>query len=287
MIKLGNLLKEIEVGTFGNPYEENERECFRKLIPKVGFLTPLYLKLGKYNVSGLEKGISLPWDEGKDKLSAKTRKNAEELFITHLKITPKTVMIGKVPDRCAFSFYIIGEYNNETVILARKETSSSMAGQTYLITKDNKMQLNKWLDATRRTGTSSSIKKPSFHFILDNDGDVTYLDDATGDKIGFTPINDRTLKHRVQLEDTKFKDVPAPFKSNYANNPGKLLYYITGMPEFGGLNYEMYEYSELLKQIEKRNIKIEEFQLSGDINDDVFLIIFLNYDSVKPYLENE
>ena len=59
------------------------------------------------------------------------------------------------------------------------------------------------------------------------------------------------------------------------------------MPEFGGLNYEMYEYSELLKQIEKRNIKIEEFQLSGDINDDVFLIIFLNYDSVKHYLENE
>ena len=40
-------------------------------------------------------------------------------------------------------------------------------------------------------------------------------------------------------------------------------------------------------QLEERNIKIEEFQLSGDINDDVFLIIFLNYDSVKPYLENE
>jgi hypothetical protein len=285
MIKLGNLLKEIEVGTFGNPYEENERECFRKLIPKVGFLTPLYLKLGKYNVSGLEKGISLPWDEGKDKLSTKTRKNAEELFITHLKSTPKTVMIGKVPDRCAFSFYIIGEYNNETVILARKETSSYMAGQTYLITKDNKIQLNKWLDAIRRTGTPSSIKKPSFHFILDNDGDVTYLDDATGDRIGFTPINDKTLRHRVQLEGTKYENVPASFKSNYANDPAKLLYYITGMPK--GLNYEMGEYFKLLKQIEKRNIKIEEFQLSGDINDDVFLIMFLNYDSVKPYLENE
>ena len=40
MIKLGNLLKEIEIGTFNNPYEENERECFRKIIPKVGFLRP-------------------------------------------------------------------------------------------------------------------------------------------------------------------------------------------------------------------------------------------------------
>jgi hypothetical protein len=196
-------------------------------------------------------------------------------------------MIGKVPDRCAFSFYILGEYNNETVILARKETSSSMAGQTYLITKDSKMQLNKWLDTTRRTGTPSSIKKPSFHFILDSDGDVTYLDDATGVKLWFTPIDDKNLRHKVQLEDTKFEDIPAPFKSDYANIPTKLLYYIAGMPEFGGLNYKMWEYYELVRQIEKRNIKIEKFQLSRDINDDVFLVILLDYDSVKPYLENE
>jgi hypothetical protein len=85
------------------------------------------------------------------------------------------------------------------------------------------------------------------------------LDDATGDKIEFTPINDKTLRHRVQLEGTKYENVPASFKSNYANDPAELLYYLTGMPEFGGLNYEMWEYYELLRQIEKRNIKIEEF----------------------------
>ena len=150
MIKLGNLLKEIEVGIHNDKYEE-ERNFFNSIKPKLGFIKPLNLKLGRYNVSGLERGVSLPWDEGKNILSTKTRRNAEELFITHLKTIPKTVMIGKVPTRWAASFYIIGEYNNETVILARKETSSSMAGQTYLITKDNKMQLNKWLDATRRT----------------------------------------------------------------------------------------------------------------------------------------
>jgi hypothetical protein len=154
----GKLLKEIEIGISDDGKEE--RECFRRILPRIGFIKPLDLKLGRYNVSGLERGVSLPWDEGKNILSAKTRKNAEELFITHLKTTPETVMIGKVPIKCTFSFYIIGKYNNETVILARKETSSDMAGQTYLITKDNKMQLNKWLDATRRTGTPSSIKKP-------------------------------------------------------------------------------------------------------------------------------
>ena len=168
----GKLLKEIEIVRPGEKITQDTIDAFakyRNTQPKP--IRPLKLKLGKYNVSGEELGIKLTWEEGKSLLSPKTRQNAEALFITRLGIEPQTIMIGKVPDRWAFSFYIIGQSNDgQTIIMARKETGSSMAGQTYLITPSFKVKLNKWLEDNENPtmyGTTNFTNKFNFKEIED------------------------------------------------------------------------------------------------------------------------
>ena len=126
-----------------NPFIVGMSDCKRKLETKTNkYASKLDFKIGKYNVSGEEKGVKMTWDEGKQFLSPKTKSNAESLF-TRLDIQPEEIYIGIVPNRCTYSYYIIGTYNNNPIAIARKETSSSMAGQTYLITPNIKKQLNK------------------------------------------------------------------------------------------------------------------------------------------------
>jgi len=101
------------------------------------------------------------WEDGKNLLSSTTKKNTERLFIEILGITPKWVKIEISPktmdkinrrdpnDNRTFpprkSFYIYGEYNEEPILIARRETSSHSAGQTKLYSKYKVFQLSKIL----------------------------------------------------------------------------------------------------------------------------------------------
>lgn len=116
----------------------------------------LNLKIGKYNVSGNELGVEMTWNEGQPFLSTVTKRNAETLF-NKLNITPENVYVGVVPTRCAYSYYITGTYNNNPIAIARKETDSSMAGQTYLITPNLKKQFSKF-DTTYTTNDLEEAK---------------------------------------------------------------------------------------------------------------------------------
>jgi hypothetical protein len=126
-----------------NPFEWNS-ECIKQLRNKTNKpISKLNFKIGKYNVTGDEYGAKMTWDEGNQFLSVVTKRNAENLF-TRLNIQPEEVYIGVVPTRCAYSYYIIGNYNDNPIAIARKESSSPMSGQTYLTTPNVKKQLNKF-----------------------------------------------------------------------------------------------------------------------------------------------
>jgi len=125
------------------PFERNG-ECIKQLRNKTNKpISKLNFKIGKYNVTGDEYGVKMTWNEGNQFLSAITKRNAENLF-TRLNIQPEEVYIGVVPTRCAYSYYIIGNYNGNPIAIARKEASSPMSGQTYLTTPNVKKQLNKF-----------------------------------------------------------------------------------------------------------------------------------------------
>ena len=103
-------------------------------------ISPLNLKLGKYNISGNEQGTELTWEEGSKLLSSTTRQNVISFFNNILNIEPSKIYIGIVPrdGKAAKSFYIAGEYNNIPIIVARKETAAPGAGQTHLISPSYK-----------------------------------------------------------------------------------------------------------------------------------------------------
>jgi hypothetical protein len=109
-------------------------------------ILPLNLKLGKYNLSGNEQGVELTWNEGSNLLSSTTKQNALKLFNDILGIEPAKVYVGIVPrkGKAAKSFYILGEYNNIPLILARKETSTPGAGQTFLISPTFKSKYHEY-----------------------------------------------------------------------------------------------------------------------------------------------
>jgi hypothetical protein len=127
----------------------------------------LNLKIGKYNLSGNEYGKKLSWEEGKNFLSPRTRRNAEEIS-DYFEQDPKYVYIGIVDDKDyspeqekqwtergldlgfpRLSYYIVWETgdNNYPIAIARKETTSTMAGQTYLVSPIIKKQLSKFATA--------------------------------------------------------------------------------------------------------------------------------------------
>jgi hypothetical protein len=152
--------------------------CLQKLRKKfnVDSISTLDLKIGKYNLSGQEKGIKVSWDEGKDKLNSTTRNNAEKLF-NSLNITPTDIYVGIVPTRCAYSFYIIGTYNNNPIAIVRKETESPMAGQTYLVTPNIKNKLNKFGDESFPTNSLEESLRDWFEkedwVRIDTQGNIT------------------------------------------------------------------------------------------------------------------
>jgi len=157
-------LEEVKIVPFGTaPVYKQYIQKFRE---KFGtFPRKLNLKIGKYNLSGEEYGIKLSWEEGKNFLSPITRRNVEYMSDYHLDQDPKYVYIGMVPDKYyspekekewterginlgfpRLSYYIVWETgdNNYPIAIARKETTSPMAGQTYLVSPIIKKQLSKF-----------------------------------------------------------------------------------------------------------------------------------------------
>jgi len=118
-------------------------------------ISPLNLKLGKFNISGNEQGIELTWEEGSKLLSSTTRQNVTSFFNGILNIEPSKIYVGIVPrfGKAAKSFYIVGEYNNIPLIISRKETTTPGAGQTFLISSNYK---DKFHNYSNQYGTMSN-----------------------------------------------------------------------------------------------------------------------------------
>ena len=169
MNDLEKRLKSEDAGIY--PDDEDGEDIFTeaRMVPSnPGFnMAPksLNLKIGKYNISGNEIGNKYPWSNAEGKLSNATRENTINFFDT-LGIKPTKIHIGLVyrgelPDeefnqlsnfekidklkteKKAKSFYIEGNYNGTPIIIARKETRTSGAGQTYLISPYNKVIFSK------------------------------------------------------------------------------------------------------------------------------------------------
>jgi hypothetical protein len=93
------------------------------------------IKIGKYviNPSTSENNKSLSrynWDDAVSKKIVKsvTKNNVENLFNT-LGIKPMSVAVEDIYGSRA-SIYVFGEVNGTKIIYARRESGSSMAGQT-------------------------------------------------------------------------------------------------------------------------------------------------------------
>jgi hypothetical protein len=169
MNDLEKRLKSEDAGIY--PDDEDNEDVFTeaRMVPSnPGFnMAPknLNLKIGKYNISGNEIGNKYPWNHAERKLSNATRENTINFFNT-LGIKPTKIYIGLVyrgelPDeefnqlsdfekidklkteKKAKSFYIEGNYNGTPIIIARKETRASGAGQTYLVSPYAKVIFNK------------------------------------------------------------------------------------------------------------------------------------------------
>jgi hypothetical protein len=152
------------------PNDEDDKDVFTeiKVQPKntgvSSKIKKLGITLGKYNLSGNEIGSKYPWVYAQEKLNPTTKKNAE-YFFNKLNITPTKISIGLVYrgslsdeefnnlsdiekinkleiEYKAKSFYIEGNYKGTPIIIARKETRSPMAGQTYLVSPYTKLKFN-------------------------------------------------------------------------------------------------------------------------------------------------
>jgi hypothetical protein len=144
MIKLISILKEhiISLPGFSNDWKSFHNKALIDLRKKTKApLSVLNLKIGKYNLSGEESGVTMGYEQGEKFLSNITRRNVIGFF-DKLGITPSKIYIGIVPTRIAYSYYITGEYNGIPIAIARKETGSSMAGQTYLVSPSIKTKFN-------------------------------------------------------------------------------------------------------------------------------------------------
>jgi tetrahydromethanopterin S-methyltransferase subunit F len=151
MIKLNNILKEVKIQLAKTPYTDYiiAANIFTK---KTNIPTNLLkLKYGKYDVSRYERGYEVSWEEGKSLLNKSTKFNIDSIQSYIKDIKWEKVVIGIVPrmddgfrskSGFAKSFYIIGRSKKVgEIILARKETTSPKAGQTYLYIDGKKNRL--------------------------------------------------------------------------------------------------------------------------------------------------
>jgi hypothetical protein len=187
----------------------------------------LGITLGKYNLSGDEIGSKYPWVYAQEKLSSTTKKNAE-YFFNKLNITPTKIFIGLVyrgelPDEelntlsdvekinrsHAKSFYIEGNYKGTPIIIARKETRSPMAGQTYLVSPYAKLKFNHIKDLPANE-ILAALKIP-------NEGNV--------DEIKTQPVN-RLIKptKKKTITDEPYIDIDTSFIEDYILDYGEISY---------------------------------------------------------------
>ena len=197
-----------------------------KVQPKKTGLNNKIKKLGitleKYNLSGNEIGSKYPWVYAQEKLSPTTKKNAE-YFFNKLNITPTKISIGLVyrgslsdeefnnlsdlekinkleTEPKAKSFYIEGNYKGTPIIIARKETRSPAAGQTYLVSPYAKLKFNNIKDLPANE-ILAALKIP-------NDGNV--------DEIKAQPVN-RLIKptKKENITSKPYIDMDASFIEDY------------------------------------------------------------------------
>jgi len=181
----------------------------------------LGITLGKYNLSGNEIGSRYSWDYAQEKLSPTTKKNAE-YFFKKLNIIPTKISIGLVYrgelsneefnnlsdiekinkleiEYKAKSFYIEGNYKGTPIIIARKETRSPMAGQTYLVSPYAKLKFNNIKDLPANE-ILAALKIP-------NDGNV--------DEIKTQPGKTGLKDDRITITQKKiFYDGPPNYDAN-------------------------------------------------------------------------
>ena len=189
-----------------------------KVQPKKTGLNNKIKKLGitleKYNLSGNEIGSKYPWVYAQEKLSPTTKKNAE-YFFNNLNITPTKISIGLVyrgslsdeefnnlsdlekinkleTEPKAKSFYIEGNYKGTPIIIARKETRSPAAGQTYLVSPYAKLKFNNIKDLPANE-ILAALKIP-------NDGNVDEIKvqpGNTGTAASLTPEEKEWIKKQL------------------------------------------------------------------------------------------
>ena len=172
--------------------------------------------LGKYNISGDEIGSKYPWTYAQEKLTPTTRNNAESFF-SKLNITPTKISIGLVyrgelsneefnnltdfekinrleTERKTKSFYIEGNYKDTPIIIARKETRSPAAGQTYLISPYAKLKFNDVKDLPTNE-ILAALKIP-------NEGNIEEIKAQPGK----TGLKDNRIKLVIQSQTTSPND---------------------------------------------------------------------------------
>jgi hypothetical protein len=186
--------------------------------------------LGKYNISGDEIGSKYPWTYAQEKLTPTTRNNAESFF-SKLNITPTKISIGLVyrgelsneefnnltdfekinrleTERKAKSFYIEGNYKDTPIIIARKETRSPAAGQTYLISPYAKLKFNDVKDLPTNE-ILAALKIP-------NEGNV----DEIKAQPGKTGLKDNRIKLVIQRQvESPTPDDNKLYGTLYVDNP--------------------------------------------------------------------
>lgn len=184
-IRVGFELDEVKIQLAKTPYTDyiTAANIFTK---KTNIPTNLLkLKYGKYDVSRYERGYEVSWEEGKSLLNSITKSNLDKIqsFVGDIKW--EKVVIGIVPrmdagfrskSGFAKSFYIIGRSKKiGEIILARKETTSPMAGQTYLYIDGEKTRLI-YSRYKRYSTNEVKIAKPLPNLIKNKKYKITHWD---------------------------------------------------------------------------------------------------------------
>jgi hypothetical protein len=200
------------------------------------FPNKLNLKLGKYDLSGDEPGQKYSWEEASSKLSSTTKNNAESFF-NKFNTQPQNIYIGIVyrgisdfdfyqnpPDSQIYigtwplykakSFYIEGNYKGTPIIIARKETRSPKAGQTYLVSPYAKLKFNHIKDLPTNE-ILAALK-------ISNDDNI--------DEIKVQPIN-KLIKptEKEHVTSKSYIDIDTSFINDYILYEGEINNYLEGL----------------------------------------------------------
>ena len=106
------------------------------------------LFIGKYKIGKNETINSTLVNEGGLGYLTKRTRNNITLLQSTTGFIPKIVHIGirNGGDGTRNSYYIEGEIDNTSIIFARKETDSPMAGTTKLYSPEATIQFSKWVN---------------------------------------------------------------------------------------------------------------------------------------------